>query len=242
MTQRIFISHASEDKEAVAAPLADLLVQRGLSVWLDQWELTLGDSLRRSIEGALSEASFGIVILSPEYLRKLWPMRELDGLFSMETIDRKLILPVLHNIRHDEITRRWPMLSDRLSCSTDRGLAVVADQIVVAVHKATSDGPITQPPEAILADYRRRMFSAANRRDLRQLLYELDDFLRSYPAHPQARILKDELAAALRYEERPRREAELAGEKHWGTPLVGLIVAIIIGIILGLLLVWLLFG
>jgi hypothetical protein len=200
---KIFISHASEDKEAVAAPLAELLTQRGLTVWLDQWELTLGDSLRRSIEQALSQTSFGVVILSPEYLRKLWPMRELDGLFSMETPDRKLILPVLHNLRHDELTRRWPMLSDRLSCSTDRGLAVVADQIVVAVQKSDNDGHIQQPPDTVLADYRRRMLGAADRQDLRRLLYELDDFLRHYPAHPQARILKDEIASALRYEERP---------------------------------------
>ena len=184
-------------------PLAQLLADRGLSVWLDQWELALGDSLRRSIEQALSEASFGVVILSPAYLCKLWPMRELDGLFSLETADRKLILPVLHNIRHDEIVHHWPMLSDRLSCSTDRGLVSVADQIAVAVHRSKSDGDIQQPPEAILVDYRRRMLAAANRHDLRRLVYELDDFLRRYPAHPQARILKDELAAALRYEERP---------------------------------------
>ena len=212
---KIFISHASEDKEAVAAPLAELLTQRGLSVWLDQWELTLGDSLRRSIEEALSQASFGVVILSPAYLRKLWPIRELDGLFSMETVDRKLILPVLHNIRHDEITRRWPMLSDRLSCSTDRGLAVVADQIAVAVQRSESDGHIQQPPEAVLADYRRRMLAASGH-DLRRLLYELDDFLRQYPAHPQARILKDQIAAARRYEDTlsepkpaPRRTSRL---------------------------------
>jgi hypothetical protein len=118
---KIFISHASEDKEDIALPLAELLRQRGLSVWLDQWELTIGDSLRRSIEEALSQASFGVVIVSPAYLRKLWPSRELDGLFSLETPGRKLILPVLHNIRQDELTKQLPMLSDRLSCSTDRG-------------------------------------------------------------------------------------------------------------------------
>jgi TIR domain len=200
---KIFISHASEDKEEVALPLAELLKRRGLDVWLDQWELALGDGLRRSIENALSQASFGVVILSPAYSRKVWPMRELDGLFSMETLERKLILPVLHNMRHDEIRRHWPMLSDRLSCSTDRGLAVVADQIAAAVHKSTHAGDRQPPPDAVLAEYRRRMLSAADRHDLRQLLYELEDFLRQYPGHPQARILQDQITAALRHEERP---------------------------------------
>jgi hypothetical protein len=200
---KIFISHASEDKETVAMPLAERLRQRGLDVWLDQWELTVGDSLRRSIEQALARASFGIVIVSPAYMRKMWPNRELDGLFALETMDRKLILPVLHNIRHDELMREWPMFGDRLSCSTDRGLDVVADQITIAVHRASSDRPEEQPPDGVLAEYRRRMLLAAGQRDLRQILYELEDFLRHFPAHPQARLLKDDILTALRYEELP---------------------------------------
>lgn len=198
---KIFISHASEDKEAVAMPLAEVLKRRGLDVWLDQWELTLGDSLRGAIEKAISQAAFGVVIVSPAYIRKLWPSRELDGLFGLETQQRKLILPILHNIGHDELARWWPMLSGRLSCSTDRGLEVVADQIVRAIHKASEEQSVEQPPDAVLSEYRRRMLSAADRRDLRQLLYELEDFLRHFPAHPQARLLKDELVTALRYEE-----------------------------------------
>lgn len=93
------------------------------------------------------------------------------------------------------------MFGDRLSCSTDRGLDVVADQITMAVHRASSDRPEAQPPDAVLSEYRRRMLLAADRRDLRQILYELDDFLRHFPAHPQARLLKDDILTALRYEE-----------------------------------------
>jgi hypothetical protein len=115
-----------------------------------------------------------------------------------------MILPVLHNIRHDELMREWPMFGDRLSCSTDRGLDVVADQITIAVHRASSDRPEEQPPDAVLAEYRRRMLLAAGRRDLRQILYELEDFLRHFPVHPQARLLKDDILTTLRYEELPR--------------------------------------
>lgn len=184
-------------------PLAEILKRRGLDVWLDQWELTLGDSLRGTIEKAISQATFGVVIVSPAYIRKLWPSRELDGFFGLETQQRKLILPILHDIGHAELARWWPMLSGRLSCSTDRGLEVVADQIVRAIHKASEERPVEQPPDAVLSEYRRRMLSAADRRDLRQLLYELEDFLRYFPFHPQARLLKDELVTALRYEEGP---------------------------------------
>jgi len=225
---KIFISHASEDKEAVAMPLAERLRQRGLDVWLDQWELTVGDSLRRSIEQTLARASFGIVIVSPAYMRKMWPNRELDGLFALETMDRKTILPVLHNIRHDELMREWPMFVDRLSYSTDRGLDVVADQITMAVHKASSDRPEEQPPDAVLSEYRRRMLLAAGRHDLRQILYELEDFLRHFPAHPQARLLKDDILTALRYEEMPKRYERLP-KSAAPSPLVPLVIFVLLG-------------
>ena len=37
----VFVSHASEDKEQVAKPLAAELVARGRTVWLDQFELAV---------------------------------------------------------------------------------------------------------------------------------------------------------------------------------------------------------
>ena len=45
----VFISHATEDKEAVARPLAISLVSHGLKVWYDEFELRIGASLRRKI-------------------------------------------------------------------------------------------------------------------------------------------------------------------------------------------------
>lgn len=45
----VFISHASEDKDDVARPLAEALRNNGLSVWYDEFELKIGDSLRRKL-------------------------------------------------------------------------------------------------------------------------------------------------------------------------------------------------
>jgi hypothetical protein len=58
----VFISHASEDKLQVALPLAHYLKRSGLKVWIDEFELTLGDSLRRVIDMGLSESRFGVEI------------------------------------------------------------------------------------------------------------------------------------------------------------------------------------
>jgi hypothetical protein len=45
-TWDVFLSHASEDKEAVAVPLRDALTARGVTVWLDKTEMRIGDSLQ----------------------------------------------------------------------------------------------------------------------------------------------------------------------------------------------------
>jgi len=66
-----FISHASEDKEQVALPLSLALRQRGVRVWLDKFELRIGDSLRQKIDEGLANSRFGVVILSPSFFQNI---------------------------------------------------------------------------------------------------------------------------------------------------------------------------
>jgi len=99
------ISHASEDKTAVARPLADLLSGLGLRVWYDEFSLLLGDSLRRKIDRGLAESRFGLVILSKSFFAKEWPQRELDGLVAREIEGSKVILPIWHGVTRTEVSR-----------------------------------------------------------------------------------------------------------------------------------------
>jgi hypothetical protein len=75
----VFISHASEDKEAVVRPLAHALSNGGLKVWYDEFELRIGDSLRRKIDAGPAKSRFGVVVLSRSFFRKGWANYELDG-------------------------------------------------------------------------------------------------------------------------------------------------------------------
>ena len=52
----VFISHASEDKDAIVRPLANALVNEGLDVWYDEFALHIGDSLRQKIDRGLAKA------------------------------------------------------------------------------------------------------------------------------------------------------------------------------------------
>jgi len=126
----IFICYASEDKDAVARPLAGALTRAGLKVWYDEFSLRLGDSLRRSIDNGLRESRYGVVILSPNFFAKEWPQKELDGLAALEIGGMKKILPVWHNVTRDDILRYSPMLAGRVAVSTSKGLDVVVREII----------------------------------------------------------------------------------------------------------------
>jgi hypothetical protein len=126
----LFISHASEDKAAIARPLADALIERGLRVWYDEYTLTLGDTLGREIDRGLASCEFGVVILSPNFFAKEWPRQELDALVAREVNERtKRILPVWHNIDHLGITQHSPLLAAKLGIPTTRGITAVAIEI-----------------------------------------------------------------------------------------------------------------
>jgi len=125
----VFISYASEDMEAVAKPLAYLLQEKGVKVWLDKLEVSLGDSIHQSIEEGLSRSRFAIVILSKSFFEKYWTMNELNALFSREEVDDKVILPIWHNITLKQVRRHSPILSDRLALQTESGLENIATAI-----------------------------------------------------------------------------------------------------------------
>ena len=128
----VFICHASEDKDGFVRDLAEALQARGLKVWFDESTLTVGDSLRRSIDRGLARSRFGVVVISPHFLEKDWPQKELDGLFAREIGDAKVILPVWHNISAERIRSFSPMLADRLATRSSDGLRRVVDDLVAA--------------------------------------------------------------------------------------------------------------
>ena len=134
----VFISHAWEDKEDIARPLAEALRRKGLRVWYDEFTLTLGDSLRRSIDRGLGQSRYGVVILSRHFFAKEWPQKELDGLAAREVGSGKVILPVWHNVIWEDVRRFSPTLADKLAVSTAKGLDAVVEEILQVIPEAVS--------------------------------------------------------------------------------------------------------
>ena len=114
----VFISHASEDKDDVVRPLAVALLNEGLTVWYDEFELKIGDSLRRKIDKGLANSRFGIVVLSKDFIKKGWTNYELDGIITKSVTGEQVILPIWHNITKKEVIEFSPSLADKLARNT----------------------------------------------------------------------------------------------------------------------------
>ncbi len=126
----VFISHASEDKESFVRELAQALADLGLSVWYDEFELRVGDSLRRKIDAGLANSRFGVVVLSVHFFNKNWAQYELDGLVVREMTGQQILLPIWHNISKDEIIRRSPSLADKVALnSATSTIAEIANEL-----------------------------------------------------------------------------------------------------------------
>jgi hypothetical protein len=135
----VFISHASEDKDSVVRALAAALNDdHGLRVWYDEFELRIGDSLRRKIDAGIARSRFGVVVLSHSFFAKNWSQYELDGLVVREMHDgRQIILPLWHNISKDEIIAKSPSLADKVALQTATStIDEIADQVAAVVGEA----------------------------------------------------------------------------------------------------------
>ncbi len=114
----VFISHASEDKDGVVRPLANALKDEGLSVWYDEFELKIGNSLRRKIDRGLASSRVGLVVLSQSFINKGWTNYELDGIITRTVTGEQILLPIWHNISKREVIEFSPSLADKVARST----------------------------------------------------------------------------------------------------------------------------
>lgn len=146
----VFVSHASEDKD-FAAPLASALTAAGMKVWYDEYILSIGDSLRQKIDTGLARSRFGIVVISPHFLRKNWTQYELDGLHARQMTGERIILPVWHRITRDEIIEHAPSLADILSLSSaSQSLEEIVKEIGRKVGSSESHSVGLPPPPAVI--------------------------------------------------------------------------------------------
>lgn len=96
MHPKVFVSHASEDKERFVTNFATKLRENGVDAWLDKWEMLPGDSLVDKIfEEGLKEAQAVIIVLSNYSIKKPWVREELNVSIVAKLSKGTKIIPIV---------------------------------------------------------------------------------------------------------------------------------------------------
>lgn len=141
---KVFVSHASEDKERFVLPFAERLRANGIDAWVDRWEMKPGDSLiDKLFEEGLKSASAVIVVLSAYSVTKPWVREELNAA-AVARINRgtKLIPVVIDDCEVPEVLKSllWERIKDLTSYDDN------FNRIVSAIFGTTDKPPLGQPP------------------------------------------------------------------------------------------------
>lgn len=136
----VFLSHASEDKDEVARPLAEMLQERGLKVWYDETELKISDNLIQKITAGISASRFGILVLSNSFFDKRWTKHELDVLENLAVTEDRVLFSILHNITIKEIRAHRASLANIFARSTTtHTIKEIADEIYEVIMDVEKD-------------------------------------------------------------------------------------------------------
>jgi len=95
-TPKVFISHASEDKDRFVIDFATKLRSNGVEAWVDQWEINIGDSLIDKIfEQGISDADAFIIVLSHSSIQKPWVREELNAAAIKRIEKNTKVIPLI---------------------------------------------------------------------------------------------------------------------------------------------------
>lgn len=130
----LFISHASEDKNDIVKPLVEELERYGLSVWYDEFELKIGDSLSKTIDNGIIHSKNGLIIISKNFLNKNWTDYELKSFIMKENEQCGEILPIWHNVTKTDVMNRSLFLADKFALSSSIGVESLAIKILQKIR------------------------------------------------------------------------------------------------------------
>ncbi|VWC75832.1 SEFIR domain-containing protein [Burkholderia lata] len=141
---RVFVSHASEDKERFVNRFAARLRENGIDAWLDKWEMLPGDSLVDKIfEEGLKGAQAVIIVLSSVSVGKPWVREELNAaVVKRISTGSKLIPVVIDNCDVPEALKStlWQRIENFESYQDS------FDRILAAIFGTSDRPPIGTPP------------------------------------------------------------------------------------------------
>lgn len=144
----VFISHASEDKEAIARPVFAACAKLGMKAFLDEAHIGWGQSFTHKINTALGSARTVLAIVSSVSVTKEWPVTEVNTALSLEVSGQKKVVPLL--VGKPDLSR-LPLIQGKDAMSWNGDADAVARRLQAAVRGAAPRRPASMtlaPPTA----------------------------------------------------------------------------------------------
>ncbi|MBA4422896.1 MAG: hypothetical protein C0390_07295 [Syntrophus sp. (in: bacteria)] len=127
--QRVaFLSHSSADKAFIRQLAADLTAN-GISVWLDEQRIRVGDSIPEKIAQGLAESDYFLIAMSQKSSESAWVQKELNSALMSEVQRRKVhILP----LKLDDTTMP-PIIADKKYADFSKSYRAGLDDLLTAL-------------------------------------------------------------------------------------------------------------
>jgi TIR domain len=129
----VFLCHAWDDRQGSAKELHDLLEERGIKVWFSEKDVLLGSPLLREIDKGLAKSRIGIVLVTPEFLKRIQAEGIADKELSALLAGERLV-PIVHGTTYEELRDVSPLLASRSGLTTANGsMTIVAAKLAELV-------------------------------------------------------------------------------------------------------------
>jgi hypothetical protein len=133
-TWDVFISHAKEDNDQIARPLAKALTDRSLNVWYDENNMMRGYELVENIDRGISGSNYGIIIVSKDHIQNNWTKHEFNIIRYKAVEQRKPVFSIWHKVTSSEVqSLSWDIASITAYKSDDMSIDRIADELAVSI-------------------------------------------------------------------------------------------------------------
>ena len=147
------MSHSSLDKDMVE-PIGSFLTARSLTIWIDSWRMTPGDSLVEMIGDGIEESDKLVVCLTPNSVESNWVRKEVATGLVMELAEEKgfgskFVIPALL------VPCKVPiMLRDKLYANfTNKAFDAACEELLSGIIGTVGESPNAKLENRILRTY-----------------------------------------------------------------------------------------
>lgn len=137
METDVFICHASEDKQIVES-IEEKFKVYDISIWVDNNEITWGDSITSKINIGLRNSKYVIVIISNAFNLKNWPQTEMNSMLSIEISEGETkLLPLFVGSDEDinALRKEYPLLHSKLFIKWENNADNIAKEMLKKLKK-----------------------------------------------------------------------------------------------------------